>query len=160
MAVESGGEDRERGSGVRSHEYLETWRLWNCRLTARLNGDGRGTVRDGLRQIFVAVGKLAGYSHEQRSRFRLPGVVGYAQDFGGSRRKDGSARNQGGKVGQSLEEGADRVRSVLAASGFRMQPPIPMLARDLKSFPTTWAKRLAYGRDPRAISLSGIRRPG
>jgi 16S rRNA (adenine(1408)-N(1))-methyltransferase len=62
------------------------------------------------------------------------------------------------EVGQSLEEGADRVRSVLTASGFRMQPPIPMLARDLKSFPTTWAKRLAYGRDPRAISLSGTRR--
>jgi hypothetical protein len=62
------------------------------------------------------------------------------------------------EVGQSLEEGADRVRSVLTTNGFRMQPPIPMLARDLKSFPTTWAKRLAYGRDPRAISLSGIRK--
>jgi hypothetical protein len=30
-----------------------------------------------------------------------------------------------------------------------------MNAAALRSFPTTWAKRLAFGRDPRAVSLNG-----
>jgi 16S rRNA (adenine(1408)-N(1))-methyltransferase len=62
------------------------------------------------------------------------------------------------EIGQSLEEGADQVRELLAANGFMMQSRIPMTAHELKSYPTTWAKRLAYGRDPRAVYLNGTRK--
>lgn len=64
------------------------------------------------------------------------------------------------EAGYSLEEGAVRVRDGLAANGFDMRPPITLLARELRSFPTTWAKRLAFGRDPRAVYLRGVRRVG
>jgi hypothetical protein len=39
-----------------------------------------------------------------------------------------------------------------------MRPQVTLTARDLKACPTTWAKRLAFGRDPRAIHLNGTRR--
>lgn len=61
------------------------------------------------------------------------------------------------EAGWPLETGAERVRSVLAASGFAMRPPAAVTARELKACPTTWAKRLAFGRDPRAVYLSGQR---
>ena len=59
------------------------------------------------------------------------------------------------EVGWSLEEGANRVREVLAVNGFQMRRPVTLTAHDLRSCPTTWAKRLAFGRDPRAIYLYG-----
>jgi len=61
------------------------------------------------------------------------------------------------EAGWSLEAGADRVREVLVKSGFDVRPPIPLMAHELKSYPTTWAKRLAFGRDPRALYLRGTR---
>ncbi len=61
------------------------------------------------------------------------------------------------ETGWSLEEGAARVRRVLVANGFDMRPPTMLTAQALKSCPTTWAKRLAFGRDPRAMYLRGIR---
>ena len=57
----------------------------------------------------------------------------------------------------TLEQGTDRVRAVLAAGGFVMQSPAVLKTRELKTFPTSWAKRLAYGRDPRAVYLRGVR---
>jgi 16S rRNA (adenine(1408)-N(1))-methyltransferase len=57
----------------------------------------------------------------------------------------------------SLEAGGERVRDVLTANGFDMQWPITLSARDLKAYPTTWAKRLAFGRDPRAAYLHGLK---
>jgi 16S rRNA (adenine(1408)-N(1))-methyltransferase len=59
------------------------------------------------------------------------------------------------EAGWSLEAGADRVHSVLAASGFDMWRQVVMTVRELKALPTTWAKRLAFGRDPRAMYLKG-----
>ncbi len=59
------------------------------------------------------------------------------------------------EAGWSLEEGAYRVWEVLAVNGFDVRPPITLTARELKSYPTTWAKRLAFGRDPRAVYLRG-----
>lgn len=59
------------------------------------------------------------------------------------------------EAGWSLDAGVRRVRDVLAASGFAMQAPAALAAGDLKTFPTTWAKRLAFGRDPRALWLRG-----
>lgn len=62
------------------------------------------------------------------------------------------------EAGWSLEDGADRVRNVLAANGFAMRTPLALTARDLRACPTTWAKRLAFGRDPRAMYLRGARK--
>jgi 16S rRNA (adenine(1408)-N(1))-methyltransferase len=59
------------------------------------------------------------------------------------------------EAGWSLEDGGVRAREVLAAYGFNMRPPVQLTAAELKSCPTTWAKRLAFGRDPRALHLHG-----
>ncbi|HEX6271074.1 MAG TPA: class I SAM-dependent methyltransferase, partial [Anaerolineales bacterium] len=56
-------------------------------------------------------------------------------------------------LGWPLESGTDQIQYVLAANGWRTESRLPMDARLLRSFPTTWAKRLAFGRDPRAIQL-------
>ncbi|MEO8606246.1 MAG: hypothetical protein ABI690_00065 [Chloroflexota bacterium] len=61
------------------------------------------------------------------------------------------------QAGYALEDGTNRVRTILAQNGFAVQRPIAMTARDLKTFPTTWAKSLAFGRDPRAMLLRGVR---
>jgi trans-aconitate methyltransferase len=58
------------------------------------------------------------------------------------------------EAGWSFEAGAEQVRQKLRDSGWRVGPPIAMDSRLLRSFPSTWAKRLAFGRDPRAISIS------
>jgi 16S rRNA (adenine(1408)-N(1))-methyltransferase len=57
------------------------------------------------------------------------------------------------EIGWSLEDGTDRIREVLIAYGFAVRPPVLLTAHELKSYPTTWAKRLAFGRDPRATYL-------
>lgn len=64
------------------------------------------------------------------------------------------------EAGWPLEAGADQARRALAAGGFDMRPVSTLLAKDLRACPTTWAKRLAYGRDPRAAYLAGIRKGG
>jgi hypothetical protein len=60
--------------------------------------------------------------------------------------------------GWSLEEGAKQVRNMLRENSFDMCQPVLMTARDLQSCPTTWAKRLAFGRDPRAMYIAGVRK--
>jgi len=57
--------------------------------------------------------------------------------------------------GWSLECGAARARQRLRSAGFDLRAPIVMDAHALRAYPTTWAKRLAFGRDPRAIALHG-----
>jgi 16S rRNA (adenine(1408)-N(1))-methyltransferase len=57
------------------------------------------------------------------------------------------------EAGWSLEAGGERVRQVLAAHGFSVGRPALLDARALRACPTTWAKRLAFGRDPRALYL-------
>ncbi len=59
------------------------------------------------------------------------------------------------EAGYALEVGASQVRRVLAQAGFAMAPPLELGAAALRTLPTTWAKRLAFGRDPRAMGLSG-----
>jgi hypothetical protein len=61
------------------------------------------------------------------------------------------------EAGWSLEQGADRVHEVLTDNGFSLRQNVVLRAHDLKSFPTTWAKRLAFGRDPRAVYLRGTK---
>ena len=61
------------------------------------------------------------------------------------------------EAGWSLEEGGARVHQVLRASGFAIRRPHALGPRELRACPTTWARRLAFGRDPRALYLRGNR---
>ena len=58
--------------------------------------------------------------------------------------------------GWSLEEGGAEVLRNLCAAGFVMLVPVALDTADLRACQTTWAHRLAFGRDPRAIYLAGI----
>ncbi len=62
------------------------------------------------------------------------------------------------EVGWLLEAGSQRIFDMLAANSFAVQPPTLLTVADLKAYPTTWAKRLAFGRDPRATFLRGAKR--
>jgi 16S rRNA (adenine(1408)-N(1))-methyltransferase len=62
------------------------------------------------------------------------------------------------EAGWPLEAGAAQVRAVLAEHGFAVRAPVVMGVPELRACPTTWAKRLAYGRDPRALHLRAVRR--
>jgi hypothetical protein len=57
----------------------------------------------------------------------------------------------------SLEAGAVQIRRLLIEQGFAVQAVKTLSAGDLKAFPTSWARRLAFGRDPRAVHLTGLR---
>ncbi len=57
-------------------------------------------------------------------------------------------------AGWTLEAGADQIENNLNASGWRTKSKSCMDEHILHFMPTTWAKRLAFGRDPRAIQLS------
>ena len=59
------------------------------------------------------------------------------------------------EAGKALESGTDRIYYNLLQAGWQIDPPRIMDASALKKFPSTWAKRLAFGRDPRAMMLSG-----
>ncbi len=59
------------------------------------------------------------------------------------------------EAGQTLEAGTDAVRESLSRSGWRMRSPRVLDAAALRAFPSTWARRLACGRDPRAVLISG-----
>lgn len=59
------------------------------------------------------------------------------------------------EAGKTLEAGADRIFYNLLQAGWHLEHPVMMDASALKQFPSTWAKRLAFGRDPRAISMNG-----
>jgi 16S rRNA (adenine(1408)-N(1))-methyltransferase len=60
------------------------------------------------------------------------------------------------KEGLSLEQGGVMVEQALQMSGFDVKLPVTLGAEALRHYPTTWAKRLGYGRDPHALSLSAI----
>lgn len=59
------------------------------------------------------------------------------------------------EAGTTLEAGAEKIYKNLLRSGWQIESPVVINATTLRGFPTTWAKRLAVGRDPRAITLSG-----
>lgn len=56
-------------------------------------------------------------------------------------------------AGWTLEAGADRIERRLSAAGWRTQGRACLDAGSLRAFPSTWARRLAFGRDPRAIHM-------
>ena len=59
------------------------------------------------------------------------------------------------EVGWDLEAGAKQIYSNLLQAGWQVNIPVLMNTNALRSFPSTWAKRLAFGRDPRAIEING-----
>ncbi len=59
------------------------------------------------------------------------------------------------EAGWTLDPGATRIRSNLRAVGWTLQPPVVWGALEMRACPTTWARRLAFGRDPRAVFLMG-----
>jgi trans-aconitate methyltransferase len=59
------------------------------------------------------------------------------------------------EAGWTLESGAAHVQSNLRTAGFAMRTPQAWDATELRACPTTWARRLAFGRDPRAVFLTG-----
>lgn len=61
------------------------------------------------------------------------------------------------EAGSNLEAGTEAIRSNLLEAGWQLDGPVQLGAPSLRGFPTTWARRLAHGRDPRAIALRGKR---
>ena len=59
------------------------------------------------------------------------------------------------EAGKTLEGGTDKIYYNLRGVGWQLAHPVMMDASALKKFPSTWSKRLAFGRDPRAMALSG-----
>ena len=59
------------------------------------------------------------------------------------------------EAGKTLEAGAYKIYFNLLQAGWQLEHPMMMDASALKQFPSTWAKRLAFGRDPRAMAMSG-----
>ncbi len=61
------------------------------------------------------------------------------------------------EAGYALESGGARVRQALDNGGFEVVGDLLRLdARGLRRCQTTWAKRLAHGRDPRAVCLTAV----
>lgn len=57
------------------------------------------------------------------------------------------------EAGTTLDAGTDAIYHNLQRMGWRVSSPVTVDARGLREFPSTWAKRLAFGRDPRAMML-------
>ena len=60
------------------------------------------------------------------------------------------------QAGVSLDSGTQAIFSSVNRYGWKLQDPYPMDRQALRNFPTTWARRLAHGRDPYAMALTGI----
>jgi 16S rRNA (adenine(1408)-N(1))-methyltransferase len=59
------------------------------------------------------------------------------------------------EAGKTLEAGTDKIYYHLLQAGWQIDHPVVMDAGSLRKFPSTWARRLAFGRDPRAMMLCG-----
>lgn len=60
------------------------------------------------------------------------------------------------ELGLPLEPGGDRVADILRHAGLEPGPVCHLSAEQLRRYPTKWAKRLAFGRDPRAIQIRTV----
>jgi 16S rRNA (adenine(1408)-N(1))-methyltransferase len=59
------------------------------------------------------------------------------------------------EAGWTLGAGSQQVRRLAGLAGFRLATAHELVADDLRAFQSTWARRLAFGRDPRAHYLVG-----
>jgi len=57
------------------------------------------------------------------------------------------------EAGWCLETGAEHMVTVLRDAGLAVGTPRVLRPADLRTLPTTWSKRLAFGRDPRAVAI-------
>ena len=55
------------------------------------------------------------------------------------------------EAGHTLVSGGEQVYERLLEFGFRAARPVRLAADTLRSYPSTWAKRLAFGRAPEAV---------
>jgi len=60
------------------------------------------------------------------------------------------------EAGTTLEIGADQIYNNMLQAGWQVKVPVRMNAQALRAFPSTWARRLAFGRDPRSVEISGL----
>jgi len=60
-------------------------------------------------------------------------------------------------AGCDLEEGGQRAWAALERAGFRARPPRLLGPADLRGLPSTWARRMAFGRRPAAVYLRAER---
>ncbi len=58
------------------------------------------------------------------------------------------------EFGRTLYAGADRIRENLIRCGWLVDVPRMLDTAALRALPSTWARRIAVGRDPRALMLS------
>ncbi len=56
---------------------------------------------------------------------------------------------------RTLEIGTKQIYNNLIRVGWEAAPPVMMNAAALRAFPSTWARRLAFGPNPRTMVLSG-----
>jgi 16S rRNA (adenine(1408)-N(1))-methyltransferase len=63
------------------------------------------------------------------------------------------------EAGWPLDTGTRQIYENLCQAGWKIKPPTYLGDQDLRDFPSSWARRLAFGRDPRAMLLSGQRIP-
>ena len=61
------------------------------------------------------------------------------------------------EAGLDLAEGSRQVQTALELAGFQIDQVRHIDSPGLRACPTTWAKRLAFGRSPEAVLLSGKR---
>ena len=61
------------------------------------------------------------------------------------------------EAGANLDVGVETIGANLKKYGWDLGTPHFIEHDDFSRIPSTWAKRLAYGRDPRAVRLSGRR---
>ena len=61
------------------------------------------------------------------------------------------------EAGSNLENGTGTIYENLTQCGWDLKPPRSLDRDILKRLPTTWARRLAHGRDPRGLILCGRR---
>jgi len=59
------------------------------------------------------------------------------------------------EAGWELDDGGEQARLALCMAGFGMRLALELRPEQLRACPTTWAKRLACGRDPRGLYLMG-----
>jgi 16S rRNA (adenine(1408)-N(1))-methyltransferase len=62
------------------------------------------------------------------------------------------------EAGWALADAGEQVRRALRMAGFHVRQTAAIGPRELRACPTTWAKRLAYGRDPRGLYMKGVYR--
>lgn len=60
------------------------------------------------------------------------------------------------ELGRTLDAGADLIRENLIRSGWLVDAPRMLDVAALRALPSTWARRIAVGRDPRALMLSAV----